>query len=720
MTISTSSAGSGPNRPARRSNRPVKTCSPARSTSRRSEGNDRSQLHRHAGSAASSPYIVSPLAPVSVDRDADVLGLGMTGSSRRSRSTAHDPYVVKARVPILGDDTAVRLTQNLLRVAGTDYPKEIKARYLVRTPGAVGPEGTKILNAVLAKVGANPNRYDNPYDVARRWSRSSSRRGSLRPGRGRGVSDHAAIAASPSASRLVKRGYCQHYASLMTVLLREHGIPARFVQGFLPGDLDPLTGLEQIPGRQLACLGRDLFPRPRLGELRSDRRSSVGAAEAIPTGKPVSSAPRRPPARAARPAAPTTRKARTAARPAPVAEASIPGGGLAPAVHHHLAAPARDRRLAWRSSPGGAARAGRPPRRASTRASHGWRRGSGSGRGRRRRRTSTRPRWATCCRTSGRSSRPSPRRRSRLRTGGERSGTTGSGAVRRPTAGCGSSLLRLLFRRRERPRRRGSERDPVCDSPLHRARCARVPPPASWAASSSSGARCSVRFIARTSGRPAAELDDADAAQVERPHPEAVERQVEQRQEEDLEHAVVADDDRPWPIRTAARGSRRPGGLAGAGARSAPAAASRPRMRLSAGRRRGLRPPGSTRRRAPMPRAAAAATSRGFRPSAPRSRSCGGPPTRPGRSRGAPDPAAVGIDCANEASAAIAASIAVGRVGRPRKRRVDDLDRWTRRHRQGRRSRAGRASATRPRVRPGATRPPRAARPPGPGTGPRR
>ena len=45
----------------------------------------------------------------------------------------------------------------------------------------------------------------------------------------------------------------------------------------------------------------------------------------------------------------------------------------------------------------------------------------------------------------------------------------------------------------------------------------------------------------------AAELDDADPAQVERPHPEPLERQVEECQQQDLDHAVVADDQhRPW------------------------------------------------------------------------------------------------------------------------------------------------------------------------------
>ena len=40
----------------------------------------------------------------------------------------------------------------------------------------------------------------------------------------------------------IQRGYCEYYASTMAVLLREMGIPTRFVQGFLPGDGEPGAG----------------------------------------------------------------------------------------------------------------------------------------------------------------------------------------------------------------------------------------------------------------------------------------------------------------------------------------------------------------------------------------------------------------------------------------------------------------------------------------------
>ena len=61
----------------------------------------------------------------------------------------------------------------------------------------------------------------------------------------------------------------------------------------------------------------------------------------------------------------------------------------------------------------------------------------------------------------------------------------------------------------------------------------------------SSGARCAVRLWARRTGPPGPELDDRDRAQVHRPHPEPLEGQVEQGQQDDLEDPVVTDHDGP-------------------------------------------------------------------------------------------------------------------------------------------------------------------------------
>lgn len=43
-----------------------------------------------------------------------------------------------------------------------------------------------------------------------------------------------------------KRGYCEHFASAMVVMLRTQGIPARLVTGYLPGRYNPISGYYSI------------------------------------------------------------------------------------------------------------------------------------------------------------------------------------------------------------------------------------------------------------------------------------------------------------------------------------------------------------------------------------------------------------------------------------------------------------------------------------------
>jgi hypothetical protein len=43
-----------------------------------------------------------------------------------------------------------------------------------------------------------------------------------------------------------KRGFCQYYAATMAVILRDMGVPTRIAEGFLPGARDATTGSERI------------------------------------------------------------------------------------------------------------------------------------------------------------------------------------------------------------------------------------------------------------------------------------------------------------------------------------------------------------------------------------------------------------------------------------------------------------------------------------------
>ena len=61
-----------------------------------------------------------------------------------------------------------------------------------------------------------------------------------------------------------RSGHCEYFASALAVLLRTQGVPARVVNGFVGGELDPDTGWMRNPA----------VPRPQLG--RGARRRLVG------------------------------------------------------------------------------------------------------------------------------------------------------------------------------------------------------------------------------------------------------------------------------------------------------------------------------------------------------------------------------------------------------------------------------------------------------------
>ena len=228
-----------------------------------------------------SSYAVSPLAPISVDRDADLIGLGEDGFFEALDIDGRGPYVLRARVPILGDETPGGLTENILRVAGTDYPAEIVERYLDLPEGSVGPEAQKVLAEVLASI---PN--DNPYDVARglvRELQSAAFKYDTNL-----LDVDCGERSEAECFAWARRGFCQQYATLMAVLLREHGIPARFVMGFLPGDINQLTGVEAVRNQSAHAWVEAYFPGH--GWVTFDPTGgNVAQAEPLPSGQPVAS-----------------------------------------------------------------------------------------------------------------------------------------------------------------------------------------------------------------------------------------------------------------------------------------------------------------------------------------------------------------------------------------------------------------------------------------------
>ena len=186
--------------------------------------------------------VVTPGIPTLLDRTAHVTLVQSGGDTAFGRilPAGGSSYTLEALLPDLSrPDDPKALTANRLRAAGTEYPADLLATYTAIEPGTVGPETRALLSAIISQ--AKPT---TPYDVAREIESY------LRDSRhftystdvtnvdcgGRGVVDCFVFS---------RTGYCEHYASTMVMMLRTEGIPARFVEGFLPGDRDA-SGRETI------------------------------------------------------------------------------------------------------------------------------------------------------------------------------------------------------------------------------------------------------------------------------------------------------------------------------------------------------------------------------------------------------------------------------------------------------------------------------------------
>lgn len=139
--------------------------------------------------------------------------------------------LLRSRVPF-GRDGYYQVTsavsvapQEVLRKAGAAYPQWVRDRYL-QVPGEFPERVRQLAQSVTAKS-------ENAYDKASAIEEYL-----------RGYDYNQSIEAPPPDVDAVehflftsKEGYCDYYASAMTMMLRSVGVPARFVVGYTPGEL---------------------------------------------------------------------------------------------------------------------------------------------------------------------------------------------------------------------------------------------------------------------------------------------------------------------------------------------------------------------------------------------------------------------------------------------------------------------------------------------------
>lgn len=238
--------------------------------------------------------VIAPNTIVSVDRTTRTLALGADGwFTTVESSDSLSTYNVTALVPVFKDQ-AGGITEPKLRAAGTDYPASLKQLYLQVPPDAIGPDAAALLRAVQAAVVV-PSYADptNPYDLARtmeKYFRDSAHfnyQADIRSERNARCKDVSTV----ECFARIRVGYCDPYASTMTILLRAAGVPARVAYGFLPGDRGA-DGLETVGAWGAHYWVEVYFPGIGWIEFDPTGGGRGGRVQAIPSGSPLPSTPK--------------------------------------------------------------------------------------------------------------------------------------------------------------------------------------------------------------------------------------------------------------------------------------------------------------------------------------------------------------------------------------------------------------------------------------------
>ncbi len=197
-------------------------------------------------------------------------------------------YVVSANVPKT-DPLGTGLTEWRLRHAGVNYPPGLLARF---TQGAslVGLKGQSLLTEISASAHSQGNAFDNEYDVAKAiqsyllsdrftYTTDITVEGPLCAG-----------LSTVDCFALIKKGFCEQYATTMTMLMRMAGYPARYVLGYLPGAIDPNTLVQQVTNQQKHAWVEVYFPSYRWIPF-DPTGGAVGQPTVLPPGVAVSPTP---------------------------------------------------------------------------------------------------------------------------------------------------------------------------------------------------------------------------------------------------------------------------------------------------------------------------------------------------------------------------------------------------------------------------------------------
>ena len=207
-------------------------------------------------------------------------------------------YTVTASIPNVSV-TGTGLTEWRLRQAGTDYPPDLQARYTQGTE-LVGKAGHDLLSQIKSSVPAKDlalpsttGRFASEYDAALAIQDYLRQPDNFTYDTN--IIDISSKCLSQNLTTVdcfatYKRGFCEQYATTMTMLLRMEGVPARYVEGYLSGHVDEETRAIEVTGQQRHAWVEVYFPT--YGWIPFDPTGgSVGQPTQLPPGSPATATP---------------------------------------------------------------------------------------------------------------------------------------------------------------------------------------------------------------------------------------------------------------------------------------------------------------------------------------------------------------------------------------------------------------------------------------------
>src|SRR5919199_1320807 len=147
--------------------------------------------------------------------------------------------------------------RTLLQQASTDYPKSI-AKYYLDVPPKIRDRVRQRAEELLA---TSPNPLTAPYEKALYLAQAIKQRYSL-------PTDPFNLPTLAENEDLVeaflfkyKGGYPDHFSTVLTIMLRSIGIPARLVVGFGTGEFNPFTGFYIVKNTDAYAMTEVYFPK---------------------------------------------------------------------------------------------------------------------------------------------------------------------------------------------------------------------------------------------------------------------------------------------------------------------------------------------------------------------------------------------------------------------------------------------------------------------------